>query len=210
MDHIMVVIGIFICIVVFFVLLGVFLFRTDSFNYESAEKKAGRQGEQFASGIIREILNEKDVLLTNIKIVFDGKETELDNVIINNRGVFIIEVKNYTGILIGDEDDCEWIKNKYTSAGNFYQKSLKNPIKQVKRQIYILSGFLKQYGFEVWIEGYVFFVEMNSPVESKYVLKTQKDIHEALHLGTNNKLTQAEKERIIKQLTEMCLNPAIF
>ena len=34
-------------------------------------------------------------MLTNIKISFEEREAELDNVVINNRGVFIIEVKNY-------------------------------------------------------------------------------------------------------------------
>ena len=100
-------------------------------------------------------------MLTNVKVSFEGKNTELDNVIINNRGVFIIEIKNYNSILIGDEDDFEWIKNKYTEAGNFYQKSVKNPIKQIKRQVYILSGYLKAHGFDVWIEEYVFLVEGN-------------------------------------------------
>ena len=154
--------------------------------------------EQFVSQIIREILNEKDVLLTNVKVSFEGKNTELDNVIINNRGVFIIEVKNYSGILIGDEDDFEWIKNKYTEAGNFYQKSVKNPIKQIKRQVYILSGYLKAHGFDVWIEGYVFFVEGNSPINSKYILNTQKDINTVIHFGINNKLKKVDKEKIVE------------
>ena len=115
--------------------------------------------------------------------------------------MFIIEVKNYHGTLIGDEEDAEWIKNQYSSAGSFYHKTVKNPIKQVKRQIYILSGFLKQYGFDVWVEGYVFFVEMNSPVESRYVLKTQKDIHMALRAGRNNHLTNDVKDKIVALLS---------
>ena len=76
MNQEMIIAGIMIGIVVFFVLLGLFLlflFKKDYINYESPEKRAGRQGEQFASQIIREILNEKDVLLTNVKIAFEGK-----------------------------------------------------------------------------------------------------------------------------------------
>ena len=34
-------------------------------------------------------------MLTNIKIPFEERDAELDNVVLNNRGVFIIEVKNY-------------------------------------------------------------------------------------------------------------------
>ncbi len=167
---------------------------------ESEVRRAGRRGEHFASRLISEVLDDRDVLLTNVKLSYDGKPTELDNVIINNRGVFIIEVKNYSGMLIGEEDDFEWVKNKVTDAGNIYQKTVKNPIPQVKRQIYILSGRLKQRKIGVWVEGYVFFVERNSPVRSDYVLDTRRDIDRVIHHGTNNNLSNADKKRIVDAL----------
>ncbi len=195
-------IAILIFIVVAFVaLLIVFLRNTVFSTIESDVKRAGRRGEQFATQIIKETLNEKEVLLTNLKLSFDGKETELDNVIINNRGIFIIEVKNYGGELVGDADDYEWIQSKITDAGHFYQKSVKNPIKQVKRQIYILAEYLKQYDIDVWVEGYVFFVNMNSPVENNIVLKTQKDINEVIHFRRNNKIKNDDKNRIVNLLS---------
>ncbi|MBR6282298.1 MAG: NERD domain-containing protein, partial [Lachnospiraceae bacterium] len=163
-------------------------------------RRAGRRGEHFASRLISEVLDDRDILLTNVKLSFDGKPTELDNVIINNRGVFIIEVKNYSGMLIGEEDDFEWVKNKVTDAGNIYQKKVKNPIPQVKRQIYILSGRLKQRKLDVWVEGYVFFVERNSPVQNDFILETRADIHRVIHHGTNNNLSNAEKKRIVDAL----------
>ncbi|MBP5265304.1 MAG: NERD domain-containing protein [Lachnospiraceae bacterium] len=167
---------------------------------ESEARRAGRRGEHFASRLISEVLDERDILLTNVTLSYDGKRTELDNVIVNNRGVFIIEVKNYSGMLIGEEDDFEWVKNKVTDAGNIYQKTVKNPIPQVKRQIYILSGQLKQRKLDVWVEGYVFFVERNSPVRSDYVLDTRADINRVIHHGTNNNLSNADKKRIVESL----------
>ena len=201
LDLLTIVSIVIILLVLFFFLANYFFSKTDYTTIESAEKRAGRQGERFASQVIREILNEKDVLLTNVKIAYEGKKTELDNVIINNRGVFIIEVKNYSGALVGGEDDYEWIQSKFTYAGNYYHKQVKNPIRQVKRQIYILSGLLKKYGFDVWVEGYAFLVEMNSPVESEHILRTQKDISEAIHSGTNNNLKERVKIGIVELLS---------
>lgn len=57
--------------------------------------------------------------------------------VINRYGVFIIEVKNYKGELVGNGDDYEWKKYKTTGAGNTYEKTVKNPIRQVKRQIHM-------------------------------------------------------------------------
>lgn len=211
MEYELIVMMIVIVIMIIFVIFLSYLISSSFSNshkslqyqssFEDGQKKAGRYGERVAIHLIQEILNEKDVLLTNVKISFEDRETELDDVIINNRGVFIIEVKNYSGTLSGDEDDFEWIKNKETEAGNFYHKMVKNPIKQVKRQISILSQYLRENGVFIWVEGYTFLVENNSPINSSYVLNTQKDIHTAIHLGTNNKITKKTKEKIIKLLS---------
>ena len=192
--------GIVIAAVIVFIAFVLALLSGGADTDESEVRRAGRRGEHFASRLISEVLDNRDILLTNVKLSFDGKPTELDNVIINNRGVFIIEVKNYSGMLVGEEDDFEWVKNKVTEAGNIYQKTVKNPIPQVKRQIYILSGRLKQLKIGVWVEGYVFFVERNSPVRSDYVLDTRRDIDRVIHHGTDNNLSNAEKKRIVDAL----------
>jgi len=56
--------------------------------------------------------------------------------------------------IVGGEDDFEWQKYKTTEAGNTYEKTVKNPIRQVKRQIDILAHFLDYYGARAWIEGF--------------------------------------------------------
>ncbi len=172
---------IIIAVLVIFAVIVLISILFGRFDIELPEKRAGRMGEKIATTIISEILHDEDILLTNVGIYADGKETELDNVIINTKGVFIIEVKNYSGQLIGDEEDAEWIKNKVTEAGYLYQKTVRNPIKQVKRQEYLVSKLLKDNGIHVWIKGYVFLLERNSPVRSSYILDTQKDIEAAIH-----------------------------
>lgn len=168
-------------------------------HVESPEKQAGRMGERIATAVISEVLREDDFLLTNVPVFFDGKQTELDNVIINSNGVFIIEVKNLRGVLSGDEDSYDWIQTKSSSGGEFYQKTVKNPIGQVKRQIYILSNYLQENDVDVWIEGYVFFVERNSPIKSEYVLETRRDIDRAIHRGKKQRLSKRE-QRYIREL----------
>ena len=184
-------------IIVGLIFFGIILFNAD-IHIESEQKRAGRHGERIATHVISEVLNGNDVLFTNVCLSYEGKETELDNVIVNNRGVFIVEVKNYNGVLSGDEDDFYWDKSKYTDSGNFYQKQVKNPIKQVKRQVYILKSILQQNGIDVWVEGYAFLLERNSPVESPMILESRKDIHEAIHVKTNARLSNEQKERIVE------------
>lgn len=66
-----------------------------------------------ATNLIREVLNEDDRLFTNVNIECDGMSAELDNVIVNSYGVFIIETKNYKGRLYGNEDDYKFKDDGY-------------------------------------------------------------------------------------------------
>ena len=169
-------------------------------TFESPVEYAGRRGEQAAADIIRNILREGDFLFTNVEITYEDKPAELDNVIVNKYGVFIIEVKNYNGKLIGTEDDYEWTKHHTTDAGNTYSKAVKNPIKQVKRQVYILAKYLEYYGSSVWVSGYAFLLHGNSPIESEYVLSSIDDIDKAIHTRGRSMLNQQTIKSIIKLL----------
>lgn len=91
---------------------------------EAPEKRAGRRGEHIATEIIKGVLREGDYLFTNISVSYDGKRTELDNVVVNKYGVFIFEVKNYNGQLYGNEDDYNWEKYKDDGYGNTFVKEV--------------------------------------------------------------------------------------
>ena len=198
MDNEIIIIITAVLFVVF--LISIFTRRKEPANVDPPEKRAGKFGEQYARFEISKVLWETDILLNNISITTDGKTAEYDNIIINRYGVFIIEVKNHVGKLYGNEDDYDWVKVKTTSGGNSYEKTVKNPIKQVKRQTYILSKYLKDNGIKAWIDGYVFFVNHNSPVNSKYVLNTITDIDKTIHDTSREKLKSVNQTQIISAL----------
>ena len=187
----------------FFIFLLILLIVLASRYIEPGHRRAGRRGEEYVSDLIRDILNEDDILLNNVSIFADDKEAELDNVIVNKNGVFVIEVKNYSGTLVGDEDDYEWVKKKISSGGELYIKNVKTPIKQVKRQVYILSQFLRDNKINAWIDGYVFLVERNSPVYSEYVLESEGDIDEVSHKPGKKPLSEKAVIKITN-LLERC------
>lgn len=172
------------------------LYRLQKWFREIPVRKAGKVGELAAQEIIREVLRENDILLSNICISYEGKETELDNVVITDKGVFIIEVKNYSGRLVGKEDDFEWKKYKLSAGGNVYEKNVKNPIKQVKRQVYILSHYLKSQGIDIWVEGYALLLENNSPVHGECVLESRKEIGTVIHRQGRNHLSKRMMEEV--------------
>ena len=166
--------------------------------FEPEYKRAGRRGEAAAAKVISRVLRDGDRLFTNISIVADGRPAEFDSVVVNRFGVFIIEVKNYNGYIVGGEDDYEWRKYKTTSAGNTYESSVKNPIKQVKRQVYLLAKHLRYFGSDVWVEGYAFLLKDNSPFESSCILRSPDDIDRAIHTKRRRMLSDEEVEEIAR------------
>lgn len=188
-----------IVIIFFVIILFIFLLLSLS-NDEDQKRIAGKEGELQAKKILNHYLNENDLLLNNVNISIHGRNTELDYVVINNNGVFIFEVKNFSGQLVGNEDDQYWNKYKISRGNKEYIKEIRNPIKQLKREIYLLKEYLKYYGVDLWIEGYVLFVNMNSPVESEYTVNDKSEIDDILHLRRNQVLTKNQIEKIISIL----------
>lgn len=169
--------------------------------FERPERRAGRRGEAIAADVIRQVLREDDYLLSNVRVTIPEKETELDNIVVNKYGVFIIEVKNYKGKLVGTEEDFEWKKYKTTDAGNTFEKTVKNPIRQVKRQIYILARYLDYYGVKVWVKGYVILLHRNSPVDGELMLESVGDIDRAIHTADRTRLDRKTVEKIVGLLS---------
>lgn len=169
-------------------------------SYEEIQKKeikyAGNFGEKIANKVIKQALNREDYLLNNVKLNYEGQKTELDNLIINKYGIFIIEVKYYVGRLEGDIDDYEWIKYK-DSYDDTFVKNVKNPIKQVNREVFILSKVLKENSIYNWINGYVYFVNNNSPVDDKAVLNDVDEIIKVLHTSNRKLLSENEIKTIL-------------
>lgn len=189
-----------IIVIIFFVIILFIILLLSLSNGEDQKRIAGKEGELQAKKILNHYLNENDLLLNNVNISIHGRNTELDYVVINNNGIFIFEVKNFSGKLVGNEDDQYWNKYKISSGNKEYIKEIRNPIKQLKREIYLLKEYLKYYGVDLWIEGYVLFVNMNSPVESEYTVNDQSEIDDILHLRRNQVLTKNQIEKIISIL----------
>lgn len=163
---------------------------------DPAIRRAGKRGEQAATYTIRVVLKEGDRLFTNVRVRAEGKRAELDNVVVNKNGVFIIEVKNYSGKLTGGTGDYEWKKIKKTGSGKTYKTMVKNPFRQVKRQVYLLSRYLKKHNCKAWARGYVLLVNDNSPVKNPYVLTGTTDIDRAIHTPGKTHLSRKQVDEI--------------
>lgn len=51
----------------------------------------------------------------------------------------------------------------------------------MKRQIYILSQYLKENNIRIWINGYAYFINSNSPVNDECVINDISELDRIIH-----------------------------
>lgn len=47
-------------------------------------------------------------LLNNITVPFKEGTTQIDHILVSTKGIFVIETKNYSGWIFGDENSRQW------------------------------------------------------------------------------------------------------
>ena len=132
-----------IFVIIFFVLLAIaFVFiiidkKKGKPRIEIAKTK-GQVGEFLAFNNLNTIPGNKG-LLRNLYIPKEnGETTEIDCLMIHQKGLFVIEAKNYSGHIYGSPNDQKWTQVLRRNVHN----SFYNPIKQNEGHIKNLRIFL--------------------------------------------------------------------
>lgn len=81
---------------------------------ESQQEIAGEEGEQVVASRCEEICKEYEGGLFNSFCFCDsrGYSSEIDHIVITRGGIFIIETKNWSGIIEGNPSDETWLQTK--------------------------------------------------------------------------------------------------
>lgn len=95
-------------------------------DYKDVEREyIGRVGEGITKAIVSRI-KECEYILTNLYIpTVKSETTEIDLVAFTNRGLLVLETKNYSGTIYGNENSDKWFASVYNQNNYFY-----NPLKQ--------------------------------------------------------------------------------
>lgn len=99
----------------------------------------GGIGENRVRRMLRRLDPELYTVLYNVFIRLpDGRTTQIDHIVISTKGIFVIETKNYSGWIYGDEKSEYWTQKIYRST-----KKFKNPLHQNYGHIKALQEVLQ-------------------------------------------------------------------
>ena len=119
-------------------------------NYENVWQ-FGEYSTEFA--LTNHNLDGELVVLKNIYIPTQGKTTEIDVLMVHEKGIFVFESKNYSGWIFGSTDQLNWTQSLQNGEKNrFY-----NPIRQNRTHIKALAEYLGKPSSE--FTSYIVFSE---------------------------------------------------
>jgi hypothetical protein len=133
------------------ILIAIIILR----GYVRSPKTKGRRGEAKVSNILGGDIENEKYVFNNYVILNNGISSQIDHILINAKGVFVIETKNYSGYIYGGVSQQEWTQSlKYGRVKNkFY-----NPIKQNATHAHNIRNILPK---DIPIIPVVVFVQNN-------------------------------------------------
>ena len=94
----------------------------------------GKVGEQIVAKYLSELPHNRYHVLNDVLLEIGNVSCQIDHIVISEYGIFVIETKNYAGVVLGREHDNRWTQVVGGRKYPFY-----NPIKQNKRHIQVLQ-----------------------------------------------------------------------
>ena len=101
-------------------------------------QKKGEKGEKTTTRLLNQLPKNNYMVLNDIFIQNGKYYSQIDHIVISKSGIFVIETKNYTGLIFGEESDYQWTQ----MIGNNYKVKIINPVRQNLNHIRTLSALL--------------------------------------------------------------------
>lgn len=127
----------------------------------------GARGEYRTSEQLEKAPFEKKLLFNVYIPNRSGALTELDIIMISTKGIYVVENKNYSGWIFGDENSKNWCETIKGKKYFFY-----NPIKQNKSHIKNLEKLIK-----IGEEKYQSVIVFNANANLKKITTESQNLH---------------------------------
>jgi len=103
-------------------------------------KIKGQIGESIVSRILERFQSDNYAVINDLTIKSNNRSSQIDHIVICPFGIVVIETKNYTGWIFGNEFSTNWTQVIYKEKFKHY-----NPIRQNRGHINALKYHLPRY-----------------------------------------------------------------
>lgn len=175
----------------------VFVIATGVFRIYLPKIK-GFFGEKSVASFLSTLNPAKYKVINNIMIQTSSRKTQIDHTVVSNYGIFVIETKNYQGLIFGNEFDDYWTQVIYKRREKLY-----NPTKQNYGHVQALKEVLGEYPDINYIPIVAF------TMKSELKVKTSTDVIYTINLPktiikyNNETISDFVREQIYSKLLSL-------
>lgn len=144
------------------ILLGINSLYILYIRHKTGILKGGLQGEKRVMYFLKNLPKDYRVIVNKV-IVVGQRKVEYDFIVIGEENIHVIEVKNYRGLLSGHKNSDELTQSYPGQKRN--SKVVKNPLKQLDKQVQHLRKYLGDNGVNMKIFGHVYFTNPDFKVK---------------------------------------------
>ncbi|MCM3130493.1 nuclease-related domain-containing protein (plasmid) [Paenibacillus urinalis] len=101
----------------------------------------------------------------NIELFHEDIKVKIEEIRVQDQGVFIIVRKNRSGRIVGSEEDKVWCQYKQTGNNTTEPKTLRNPMAMTRIHTFVLAKNLESIGLPMWVQGIVVFTHPQVELE---------------------------------------------
>ena len=170
---------------------------------------SGLEGEEAALEAVSR-LDDDSYIFENLVVWLDGDKNEADLIVVNPSGVTVMEVKDYSGTLLGDLSQPKIIQRKYKKKGKYEDNGADNPVQQIEGPAKKLEAFLVRKGVSVAVRRCALFTNENVHIQvsdAKGLARTcplfllnSPELLPYLHTNYHQDLDHAQIQKIVSAL----------
>lgn len=124
--------------------------------------------------------------------------TQIDHVVVSQYGIFVIETKNYKGIITGSEISEKWTQHLYTKKNQLY-----NPVKQNRGHIHAIRNIIRKVydGEIISIIAFSGTAKLNVYVESAHVVYARQ-LRRCIRQYRKTRMSEVQMLEVIRRIKE--------
>lgn len=181
-----------------------------SMDGEMRKLVSGLEGEAAALEAVSR-LDDDCYIFENLVIWLDGDKNEADLIVVTPSGITVMEVKDYSGTLLGDLSQPKIIQRKYKKNGKYEDKDdADNPVQQIEGPAKKLEAFLARKGVSAAVRRCALFTNENVDIQvsdSKGLARTcplfllnSPELQPYLHTNYHQNLDNEQIQKIVSAL----------
>lgn len=168
--------------------------KIDENKHQKMATAKGKEGEQAVNKVLSS-LGSNYVNMKTIMLKTKSGSTELDHVVVSIYGIFVVETKNYSGTVIGDDKYKNW--KHYDRSGK--EREFYSPIKQNAGHIGTLKRAINQ-DESVFIPIVVFSGSAEVKVTAKTPVVKLDQLSKTVKSYKKKIFTKTEVKSIVKEI----------